>query len=561
MTYPQIIEYQDAVQNPAGAFTDPLLKAGHVAESPLGLPIALSGGFALTYSVTTGARRFAVRCFHKEVPEAQARYAAISSALRRLRNPHFVEFEFEPNGIRIAGQSYPIVRMDWVEGRTLGSELGLRTSQSGSVHGLRQKFVELATFLDSQGIAHGDIQNDNVIVANDSLRLIDYDGMFVPGMREGGGSEVGQKNFQHPEREPRHFGPAMDRFSFIVVDVSLEALAQDPSLYRRFSEGGNAIVFKANDFADPSSSPIFSTLRGMPALRESADKLARICQAPIASVPTLTDFIAGRNIPVPANRAQIGTATRPAPQTGYISAFDVLDGKDYDAVLRRVGDKVELVGQIISVKPGVGRRGKGRGRPYVFINFGVWNQRSVKITIWSEGLDAMTSPPTEAWVGRWISVTGLIEPPYYGKHYGRPYESVGVTVATDNQIVQLEQAQAKFRLSGRNAGPASLPRSNRQILEKLGDKAPTQVPGSVRRRAPVVTPPSPRHIAGTKNQQILADLQRHGPPAGSSTNSAQPASATPTAAAAKNAGIFSKVPGWVWVAGLIIVAVLIFRRR
>ena len=49
----------------------------------------------------------------------------------------------------------------------------------------------------------------------------------------------------------------MDRFSFIVVDVSLRALMVDPSLHARFREGGETIVFKANDYADPAEVPRF----------------------------------------------------------------------------------------------------------------------------------------------------------------------------------------------------------------------------------------------------------------------------------------------------------------
>lgn len=564
MTYPQLIDYQEAVQNPAGTFTDPLLKAGRVAETPLGLPLALSGGFALTYSVQAGSRRFAVRCFHREVPEAQSRYAAISSTLSRVRSPYFVDFDFEPAGIRIRGQSYPIVRMDWVEGRTLGSELERLATKPDALRALRQKFVDLAAFLESNGIAHGDIQNDNVIIANGNLRLIDYDGMFVAGMQEGRGSEVGQKNFQHPDRQAGHFGPMMDRFSFLVVDVSLEALAAQGSLYRRFSEGGAAIIFKANDFADPAASEIFRILNGMPALRESVEKLAKICQAPLSSVPSLTDFIAGRNIPAPSGTTPIGVA-RPVPPQGYISAYDVLDGKDYGAVLRRVGDKVELVGQIVSVKPGIGKRGKGRGRPYVFINFGIWNQRSVKITIWSEGLGALAAPPTEAWVGRWISVTGLIEPPYDGKHYGRPYQSVGVTVAADNQIVPLTEAQAKFRLTGgvpvrRTSASEQSQRSNEKILEGLLGNGSGAAP---RPRVPPSPPNSNRPSPRTRNAQILDSLQNSSgrssggqsiPPLSVATATSRPPQST-------KAGWWSKIPGWVWVVAAIILVILLMRRR
>ena len=67
MSYPQIIEYYEALQHPAQAFIDPELKLGAVAENNLGLPLVMSGGFALTYAVTTPRRKCAVPCFHREI--------------------------------------------------------------------------------------------------------------------------------------------------------------------------------------------------------------------------------------------------------------------------------------------------------------------------------------------------------------------------------------------------------------------------------------------------------------------------------------------------------------
>ena len=469
MSYPQFIDYDEAVQDPRHSFTDPELQAGRVAETPLGLPLALSGGFALTYTVQSGLRKYAVRCFHREVPEVQKRYSAISTKLRSLASPYFVNFSFEEQGIRIRAKPYPIVKMDWAEGETLGVYLDRAASNKVEMAALRQAFVNLAGFLERNRVAHGDIQNENVIVSKGTLRLIDYDGMFVDGLPEGRGTEVGHKHFQHPGRGTKEFGPNRDRFSFIVLDVSLEALQIDSSLHRRFREGGQAIIFKANDFINPSTSEVFRALNGSSALRESAAKLAAICGAPVASVPTLTDFIAGRNIPLPI--AQIGERSKPAP-VEYIGAYDVVGAMNFDAVVRQVGDKVELVGQVISVKQGIGKRGRGKGRPYVFVNFGVWNQNSAKITIWSEGLGNMNTRPTEAWAGRWISATGLIEPPYEEKHYGRPYRNVGITVSSDSQMIQLTEQEAKFRL-GRSSRSGAVPgavvskSSNDEILKEI----------------------------------------------------------------------------------------------
>ena len=35
-------------------------------KSGLGTPHAISGGFALTYTIKAGSKKYAVRCFHRE---------------------------------------------------------------------------------------------------------------------------------------------------------------------------------------------------------------------------------------------------------------------------------------------------------------------------------------------------------------------------------------------------------------------------------------------------------------------------------------------------------------
>jgi hypothetical protein len=559
VSYPQHIDYQEAVQNPRNAFTDPDLKVGSVTMTPLGLPLALSGGFALTYTVQSGQGKFAVRCFHRQVPQAQDCYAQISAKLRSLASPYFVEFDFQPGGIRIHGRPYPVVKMDWAEGETLGIHLDRSSLGPAALGTLRQNFAALAEFLERNNIAHGDIQNENVIVSGNALRLIDYDGMFVTGMSEGQGSEVGHKNFQHPGRTTKLFGPTMDRFSFIVLDVSLEAMQGDASLHRKFREGGNAIIFKANDFADPSSSEVFRKLNGMPALRESASKLVAVCGASVASVPTLADFQAGRNIPI-AVVPPAGAPPKTARAHVYISAFTVVDAKDFNAVLRRVGDKIELVGQIVSVKQGIGKRGRGRGRSYVFLNFGVWNKESVKITIWSEGLGNMSTRPTEAWVGKWISATGLVEPPYEGKHFGKTYRNVGITATADNQIIHISELEATFRLGPRGeqrwlrmANDSGKP-TNAEILGGLrgGEaRAGSPIGGSTTRTMPM---PQAPQTPKTRNEQILKGLQTASTQAqGSGQRYSPPPSQV------LRPSLFSRVPAWVWICGVILLFILLSR--
>lgn len=539
MSYPQITEYHEAVQHPAQAFIDPELKQGAVAENNLGLPLVMSGGFVLTYALTTPRRKCAVRCFHREIPAIQQKYDAISKNLRSLTNGCFVDFDFQQSGISIRQQVFPIVRMDWVEGDTLGVWLDKRFDDPRALEKVRTDFAAIARFLERKGIAHGDIQNGNVMVTNGDIKLIDYDGMFVPGMPPGNGSETGHKHFQHPHRRASDFGPAMDRFSFIALDLSLKAIIEDKSLHPKFREGGETIIFRANDFADPQNSAIFRHLLAMPKLKEQTRNFAAVCDAPLADVPTLDEFLAGRNIPAP--KAPIKTSSslqaRPRP-AAYIPAYPVVDALNFSAALQRVGDRVELIGRIVEVDHGSRKRGKGPAKHYVFINFGSWRGSIVKISIWSEGLAKLKEQPSNTWIGRWVSVTGLMDVPYESKRHG--HKHLSITVQEDGQIQQIDEAEAGFRLASISS---AVPPRDRGLPGAARPESPAATPS-----ATIARPKSPRGKRGARKPKR--------------TGRRQP---VPSIAAVFQRAARSQRPWvagvrrWMWVIGTISVLIILLR--
>ena len=233
--YPPLNEYNSAVQHPRVAFSNLDLKNGKVETTGLGLPRALGGGFAITYTIDVGNKKYAVRCFHKSAPDLEQKYRRISSALSVDRSGYFVGFDYEPSGVLVNGTRFPIVKMDWAEGKTLGAWLESNISNRAKVTELRRQFQSLETYLRDKSFAHGDLQNGNVIV-NGSAKLIDYDGFYVPGLSVGQGAELGHKHFQHPARSFADFGPQMDRFSFIVIDFSLHAAIEIPSSFQKYSK-------------------------------------------------------------------------------------------------------------------------------------------------------------------------------------------------------------------------------------------------------------------------------------------------------------------------------------
>src|ERR1700730_14976865 len=113
MAYPQMVEYNEAVQHPAQSFVDPELRRGSVSENNLGLPLVLSGGFVLTYTINTPQKKWAVRCFHREIPGIEQKYNALSNKLKSLNDRYFVNFDFQKPGIIVRQLGFPIVRMDW----------------------------------------------------------------------------------------------------------------------------------------------------------------------------------------------------------------------------------------------------------------------------------------------------------------------------------------------------------------------------------------------------------------------------------------------------------------
>ena len=104
MAWPNPNEYVEALQNPQQAFGDPDLKTGKVVTNRLGLPRPISGNFATVFEVEGESRRWAVRCFLREVTNQQQRYAAISAHLKLHALPFMVDFHYLPEGIRIRGQ-------------------------------------------------------------------------------------------------------------------------------------------------------------------------------------------------------------------------------------------------------------------------------------------------------------------------------------------------------------------------------------------------------------------------------------------------------------------------
>ncbi|MGB7903938.1 MAG: hypothetical protein WCF43_04545 [Steroidobacteraceae bacterium] len=448
MHCPSLAEYSDALQLSLGiALSDPLLGRGTLRTRGPGQPVVRSGNFALTFEVVTDGRRYAVRCFHKPSDSLQARYEAIGSHLHPVRSTCFVDFEFQPAGITTESGTYPIVRMDWAHGRTLAAFVAAHRTDTDTLEQLRASLRNIARELRQHGIAHGDIQPTNVIVESATrLRLIDYDGVFVPQLAGLQSMELGQRNFQHSGRRGRHFDASLDSFAFSLLDLTLDALGRRPELWEQSDSDADAFILRAADIDDPASSPAFSLLAAVPGLERRVRDFAAICAAPFEQVPTFEDFLAGRNIPAcPVELT--GDATLPLRRE-YVPACDVVDATNFAQCCSRVGDRVEMIGRIVRVGMGYLQQSD---TPCLRVEFADQSHDMACLKIWPEALASQENIPDATWVGQWIRAVGLVEPVHSSGSGARHRKDVAISITDSSQLHRLTATEARHCLRARRS--------------------------------------------------------------------------------------------------------------
>jgi hypothetical protein len=312
MRLPDLVAYQAAVQHPSTAFTDVHLRAATVATGRLGLPRAVAGNFAVTYQLRAGSQQWAVRCFHREASDRATRYAAISQTLAPVRGGPLVPIEYLDPGVRVGAAWYPITKMPWIEGFPLNRAVEACLARPATLREYERRFIGIVSELRQRGIAHGDLQHGNILVdASGDLRLVDYDGMFVPSLRGRAASESGDPNYQHPRRSSQ-FDAELDRFAALVIVVGLRALVAAPRLWQVYNTGDN-LLFRRADFAEPGRSGLFRDLAAVPEVRDIAHRLADAAQLDYARVPLLDDFLRKPAAPVIVTKPAAVVTTTAAP--------------------------------------------------------------------------------------------------------------------------------------------------------------------------------------------------------------------------------------------------------
>jgi hypothetical protein len=304
--WPSVADYKEAIQNPSFCFATSDLQEGKPAmNARRGSPLLWEGNFAVVFKLQgpTAKDIWAIKCFHRKIDGLQLRYRAISDHLHKQKAvlPFTVEFEFIEQGIKVKGEWFPIVKMRWIDGTPLNEFVKQNVDKPNLLKKTASLMVAMGKQLIRAQVAHGDLQHGNILIVEKdersaSIKLVDYDGMFVPTLATFPPSEKGHANFQHKDRlRNGTYSELIDRFPFLVIYCALCCVAESGhSLWDEFDNGDN-LLFKEADFAQPSDSRLFRELWNRSdsdlKTRSLVGKVILASYDPIENVPLLEELL------------------------------------------------------------------------------------------------------------------------------------------------------------------------------------------------------------------------------------------------------------------------------
>lgn len=334
-SWPTREEYDHAVMSWRQTTRDPDLVSGELA-TVMGTDPRRFGGAGL-YVTVYRIGDWAVRCFCSDVGSAcdppsdiVDRYRAIACfvAEQQAAIPALLPVTVVERGLFVAGAWRPVVKSPWVtDALRLGAFVAEHRGNARLLAALAGSWRRLVSDLEDAPMAHGDLDLTNVLVREEAgagrptLRLIDYDDMWIPALDGRAQTECGHEAFQHPaffrpiphpDPANRPYGPQMDRFAALVIYLSLLALSLDPRLYADLGASEeDRLLFSRADYERPTlETSAFALVRKRcgPAVAPYLDELLA-CLAECRMPRSLEAIARDAPPPDPASRPQF--AARP----------------------------------------------------------------------------------------------------------------------------------------------------------------------------------------------------------------------------------------------------------
>lgn len=261
------LDIQDVINSASvpALIKDDFIKNGTFTRTCNGDLQACVGGFSIVFPVEVQGKKWAFRCWHHTLDEAQDRIKLLSSELSKIQLPYFIDSVYSDQGIVVNGRTYPTTRMKWINGRNIKDYICHYKNDTGCICRLAREFYIMTQALHEQSIAHGDLQHENILVDQyGKIFLIDYDSMFVPALSyfNAVNTTNGKDGYQHPARiNCKYASKKLDYFSEAVILISILAIAYNPKLVEKYDfEDSDCMLFKKSDFKDVVHSAIYQDL-------------------------------------------------------------------------------------------------------------------------------------------------------------------------------------------------------------------------------------------------------------------------------------------------------------
>ena len=266
MNYPLISEYIEAIKSAEDNFEELSYLRPVLGDD--GLPVMSAGGFSVVFKMKDerNGKLYALKCFTKEQEGRNESYKLIADELEFVSSNYLTPIKYYENELFVDTDNseeddFPVLLMDWVEGKTLDIYIKENINNQYVLEMLAYQFNKMAAWLITQPFAHGDLKPDNIIMKEDGqLVLVDYDGIYVPAMKGQKAREIGSPGFRHPSRTEDVFDEHIDDFAIASIALSLKAIALKPSLYMGIG-GNDKLLFSEKDFQNLSESHCLSTLQ------------------------------------------------------------------------------------------------------------------------------------------------------------------------------------------------------------------------------------------------------------------------------------------------------------
>lgn len=235
-TFPTRIEYNAAILNHKSTFRYPILRDAIPQRASNGSYIIGGGAYAVVSKIHLDKKEWALRLPTAKQDGADARYRAIAADVA-AGSDLFVNVIYARDGIEApvsSGLIRPVVLMEWVNGAVVRDFVieSCQKNDTRALELLRDAFVELAGRMHRNGVSHGDLSPDNIIVDQTGneirLRLVDYDSVQLEKIGPLP-SSVPLTPMRHPDG-PRIADLHSDALPFLIYFGVLTALIKRPEL-------------------------------------------------------------------------------------------------------------------------------------------------------------------------------------------------------------------------------------------------------------------------------------------------------------------------------------------